>query len=147
MAIKKFKPTTQTLRFKTVTDYSSLTKKAPEKSLLEPLTRISGRNNQGRITVRRRGGGHKRRYRVVDFKRDKHGIPAKVVSVEYDPNRSAFISLLNYADGEKRYILTPHGVKIGDSIVSGPESDIHPGNALPLEKIPVSYTHLTLPTN
>ena len=136
MAIKKFKPTTQTLRFKTVTDYSGLTKKAPEKSLLEPLTRTSGRNNQGRITVRRRGGGHKRRYRIVDFKRDKHGIPAKVVSVEYDPNRSAFISLLNYADGEKRYILTPHGVKVGDSIVSGPESDIHPGNALPLEKIP-----------
>jgi large subunit ribosomal protein L2 len=95
-----------------------------------------GRNNHGHITVRRRGGGHKRRYRRIDFLRNKHGIPAKVATIEYDPNRSSFIALLNYADGEKRYIIAPHGIKVGDSVVSGPESDIHPGNALPLEKIP-----------
>ena len=136
MALKKYKPTTPTLRFKTSTDFSGLTKKAPEKSLLEPMKSSGGRNNTGRITMRRMGGGHKRRYRRVDFKRDKHGIPAKVAALEYDPNRSAFISLLQYADGEKRYILAPHGVKVGDVLVSGPEADIHPGNSLPLEKIP-----------
>jgi large subunit ribosomal protein L2 len=136
MAIKKYKPTTPALRYKTVTDYSGLTKKDPEKSLLEPITSSGGRNNKGRITIRRRGGGHKRRYRRIDFKRDKTGIPAKVVSIEYDPNRSAFITLLHYADGEKRYILAPHGIKVGDSIMSGPDSEIHAGNALPLEKIP-----------
>jgi len=136
MALKKYKPTTPTLRFKTVTDYSGLTKKAPEKSLIEPIKKTGGRNNQGRITMRRMGGGHKRRYRRIDFKRDKHGVPAKVASIEYDPNRSAFISLLHYADGEKRYILAPHGLKEGDTVVSGPDSDIHPGNSLPLEKIP-----------
>ena len=136
MGIKKYKPTTPALRYKTVTDYSVLTKKDPEKSLLEPNKSSGGRNNKGRITMRRRGGGHKRRYRRIDFKRDKTGIPAKVVSIEYDPNRSAFITLLNYADGEKRYILAPHGVKVGDPIMSGPESEIHTGNALPLEKIP-----------
>ena len=136
MAIKKYKPTTPALRYKTVTDYSVLTKKDPEKSLLEPNKSNAGRNNKGRITMRRRGGGHKRRYRRIDFKRDKAGIPAKVVSIEYDPNRSAFITLLHYADGEKRYILAPHGIKVGDSIMSGPESEIHTGNALPLEKIP-----------
>lgn len=136
MALKKYKPTTPALRFKTVTDYSELTRKAPEKSLLEPLCGTGGRNNHGHITSRRRGAGHKRRYRRIDFKRDKHGIPARVASIEYDPNRSAFIALLNYADGEKRYILAPHGVKQGDAVVSGPDSDIHPGNALPLEKIP-----------
>jgi large subunit ribosomal protein L2 len=136
MALKKYKPTTPTLRFKTVTDYSGLTKKAPEKSLIEPIRKTGGRNNQGRITMRRMGGGHKRRYRRIDFKRDKHGVPAKVASIEYDPNRSAFISLLHYADGEKRYILAPHGLKEGDTVVSGPDSDIHPGNSLPLEKIP-----------
>lgn len=142
MAIKKYKPTTPTLRFKTVTDYSDLTKKRPEKSLLEPMKSSGGRNNMGRITMRRMGGGHKKRYRRIDFKRDKHGIPAKVVSLEYDPNRSAFISLLNYVDGEKRYILTPHGVKEGAVLVSGPEAEIHPGNALPLEKIPTGlYVH------
>ena len=142
MAIKKYKPTTPTLRFKTVTDYSVLTKKSPEKSLLEPMKSTGGRNNMGRITMRRMGGGHKRRYRRIDFKRDKHGIPAKVVSLEYDPNRSAFISLLNYVDGEKRYILTPHGIKEGDVLVSGPEAEIHPGNTLPLEKIPTGlYVH------
>jgi large subunit ribosomal protein L2 len=136
MALKKYKPTTPTLRFKTVTDYSGLTKKAPEKSLIEPIRKTGGRNNQGRITMRRMGGGHKRRYRRIDFKRDKHGVPAKVASIEYDPNRSAFISLLHYADGEKRYILAPHGLKEGDTVVSGPDIDIHPGNSLPLEKIP-----------
>ncbi|MBN2184617.1 MAG: 50S ribosomal protein L2 [Candidatus Krumholzibacteriota bacterium] len=142
MAIKKYKPTTPTLRFKTVTDYSVLTRKGPEKSLLEPIRSTGGRNNMGRITMRRMGGGHKKRYRRIDFRRDKHGIPAKVVSLEYDPNRSAFISLLNYVDGEKRYILTPHGIKEGDTLVSGPEADIHPGNALPLEKIPTGlYVH------
>jgi large subunit ribosomal protein L2 len=136
MALKKFKPTTPTLRYKTVTDYSVLTKKAPEKSLLEPARKTGGRNNQGRITMRRIGGGHKRRYRRIDFKRDKHGIPARVTSIEYDPNRSAFISLLSYLDGEKRYILAPHGIKMGDTVVSGPEADIHAGNSLPMEKIP-----------
>ncbi|MDZ7860713.1 MAG: 50S ribosomal protein L2 [Candidatus Krumholzibacteriota bacterium] len=136
MAIKKYKPTTSSQRYKTVTDYSGLSKKAPEKSLLEPIKSKGGRNNNGRITMRRRGGGHKRRYRKIDFKRDKYGIPARVVSIEYDPNRSAFISLLNYADGEKRYILTPSGIKVGDSLVSGEDAGIHIGNALPLEKIP-----------
>jgi large subunit ribosomal protein L2 len=136
MALKKYKPTTSTLRYKTTTDYSDLTKKEPEKSLIEPIKRTGGRNNQGRITMRRMGGGHKRRYRRIDFKRDKHGVPAKVASIEYDPNRSAFISLLHYADGEKRYILAPHGLKEGDTVVSGPDIDIHPGNCLPLEKIP-----------
>ena len=136
MALKKFKPTTPSLRYKTVTDYSELTKKAPEKSLLEPMKSTGGRNNSGHVTMRRMGGGHKRRYRIIDFKRDKHGIPAKVAALEYDPNRSSFISLLHYSDGEKRYILAPHGVKVGDVLVSGADADIHPGNALPLEKIP-----------
>ncbi len=136
MALKKYKPTTPTLRFKTSTDFSGLTKKAPEKSLLEPMKSSGGRNNTGHITMRRMGGGHKRRYRRVDFKRDKHGIPAKVAALEYDPNRSAFISLLHYADGEKRYILAPNGVKVGDVLESGPQADIYPGNSLPLEKIP-----------
>jgi len=136
MAIKKYKPTTPTQRFKTVTDYSGLTRKKPEKSLLAPIKSKAGRNNHGRITMRRRGGGHKRRYRIIDFKREKHSIPARVVSIEYDPNRSAFISLLNYVDGEKRYILAPHGIKVGDTLVSGEEADIHVGNSLPLERIP-----------
>jgi large subunit ribosomal protein L2 len=136
MAIKKYKPTTPAQRYKTGTDFSELTKKQPEKSLLEPVKRTGGRNNRGRITMRRMGGGHKRRYRIVDFKRDKVGIPAKVASIEYDPNRSAFISLLVYRDGEKRYILAPHGLKVGDEVVSGPDADIHNGNALPIEKIP-----------
>lgn len=136
MAIKKFKPTTPTLRYKTVTDFSVLTKKRPEKSLVEPIKSSGGRNNSGHMTVRHLGGGHKRRYRRIDFRRDKISIPARVTSVEYDPNRSAFISLLQYRDGERRYILAPHGIKVGDHIVAGPEADIHLGNALPLEKIP-----------
>jgi large subunit ribosomal protein L2 len=136
MGIKKYKPTSPGIRYRTGTDYSVLTKKSPEKALLERLKGTGGRNNTGRITMRRMGGGHKRRYRRVDFKRDKSGIPAVVSSIEYDPNRSSFISLLVYRDGEKRYILTPHGLKVGDTVVSGPDVDIHPGNALPLEKIP-----------
>ena len=136
MAIKKFKPVTPSLRYKTVTDFSVLTKKKPEKSLLVPIKKSGGRNNTGRITMRRMGGGHKRMYRIIDFKRDKIGIPARVASIEYDPNRSAFISLLHYADGEKRYIIAPHGIKVGDTVVSGPDAEIHVGNALPLEKIP-----------
>jgi len=136
MAIKKFKPVTPSLRYKTVTDFSVLTKKEPEKSLLVPIKKSGGRNNTGRITMRRMGGGHKRMYRIIDFTRDKIGIPAKVASIEYDPNRSAFISLLHYADGEKRYIIAPHGIKVGDTVVSGPDAEIHVGNALPLEKIP-----------
>jgi large subunit ribosomal protein L2 len=136
MGIKKYKPTTPGLRYRTVTDYAVLTKKRPEKALLEGRRRSGGRNNAGRITMRRMGGGHKRRYRRIDFKRDKHGVPATITSIEYDPNRSSFISLLLYRDGERRYILTPHGVKVGDTVVSGPDGDIHPGNALPLEKIP-----------
>jgi large subunit ribosomal protein L2 len=137
MAIKKFKPTTPGLRFKTMIDYSTLTKKAPERSLLEVKRRTGGRNNDGHITMRHIGGGHKQKYRIVDFRRNsKVGIPAKVASLEYDPNRSAFISLLVYGDGEKRYILAPHGIKVGDALVAGPDADIRPGNALPMEKIP-----------
>ena len=141
MALKKYKPTTPALRYKTVTDYSGLTKKAPEKSLLEPVKKTGGRNNHAHITMRRMGGGHKRRYRRIDFKRDKHGVPAKVASIEYDPNRSAFISLLHYADGEKRYILAPLNLSVGDQVMAGPEADIKPGNTLPLENIPLG-THI-----
>ena len=137
MAIKKFKPTTPTLRYRTVVDFSDLTKKEPEKSLLEPLKKSGGRNSGGRITARRRGGGHKRMYRKIDFKRDKINIPSKVAAIEYDPNRSAHIALLHYVDGEKRYILFPLGLKVGDEIIAGDSVDIKPGNALPLEKIPL----------
>jgi len=137
MAIKKFKPTTPTLRYRTVSDFSDLTKKKPEKSLLEPLKKRGGRNNKGRITMRHQGGGHKRAYRRIDFKRDKLNIPAKVAAIEYDPNRSARIALLHYVDGEKRYILAPEGVKVGDRIEAGEGADIKNGNALPLEKIPL----------
>ena len=137
MGIKKFKPLTPSLRYRTVTDFSDLTKKAPEKSLLEGLNKSGGRNNRGRITMRRRGGGHKRRYRIIDFNRRKLNIPSKVAAIEYDPNRSARIALLHYADGEKRYILSPNGLNVGDTVVAGPEADIKPGNALPLERIPL----------
>ncbi len=136
MAIKKFKPTSPGRRQMTVIDRSVLTAEEPEKSLVEPLTKKAGRNNLGRITVRHRGGGHKRAYRVVDFRRDKDGVPARVVSLEYDPNRSAHIALLHYADGEKRYILAPVGLKVGDQVISGEDADIKPGNALPLRRIP-----------
>ena len=121
----------------TVTDYSVLSKVAPEKSLLEPLSKHSGRNSYGRITVRDRGGGNRRKYRVIDFKRDKNDIPATVLTLEYDPNRSAHIALVQYEDGEKRYILAPNGLKVGDTVVSGPNADIKPGNSLPLVNIPV----------
>ncbi|MCL2068575.1 MAG: 50S ribosomal protein L2 [Oscillospiraceae bacterium] len=137
MAIKTYKPTTPSRRQMTVTDFSGLSKVEPEKSLLEPLKKYSGRNSNGRITVRHRGGGNRRKYRVIDFKRNKHGIPAEVLTLEYDPNRSAHIALLQYNDGEKRYIIAPNLLKAGDTVMSGPGADIKPGNALPLVNIPV----------
>jgi len=137
MGIKTYRPYTETRRFQTGLTFEEITTSQPHKPLLEPKTRISGRNNQGEITIWRRGGGHKRHYRVIDFKRDKTGVPARVATIEYDPNRSAFIALLSYADGEKRYILYPKGLKVGDHVVSGPEADIVTGNALPLKNIPV----------
>ena len=137
MAIKTYKPTTASRRNMTVTNYTQLSKVDPEKSLLEPLKKNSGRNSYGRITVRHRGGGNRRKYRVIDFKRDKDGINANVLTIEYDPNRSAFIALVQYEDGEKRYILAPHDLKAGDVVRSGADADIKPGNALPLLNIPV----------
>jgi large subunit ribosomal protein L2 len=142
MPIKKYKPTSPGRRDMTVSTFTELTKKKPEKSLLRPLPRKSGRNNQGRLTQRHQGGRHKRQYRVIDFKRNKHGVPAKVAAMEYDPNRSARIALLFYVDGEKRYILAPLGLKVGDTVMSGPDADIRPGNALPIDNIPVgSWIH------
>ncbi|MGB9761840.1 MAG: 50S ribosomal protein L2 [Caldimicrobium thiodismutans] len=137
MPIKKCKPTSPGRRFQTYLVNPELTPKEPEKSLVEPLKKTGGRNNYGRITVRFRGGGHKRLYRIIDFKRDKDGIPAKVIALEYDPNRSANIALLQYADGEKRYILAPEGLKVGDVVMSGENVEIKVGNALPLKNIPV----------
>ncbi len=137
MGIKTYRPYTETRRFASGLTFEELTTSKPHKPLLEPKNRISGRNNQGELTIWRRGGGHKRHYRIIDFKRDKTGIPARVATIEYDPNRSAFIALLNYVDGEKRYILYPLGLKVGDQVVSGPESDIVNGNSLPLKNIPV----------
>ena len=137
MAVKKFVPTSPGRRFMTVRTFEEITKTKPEKSLLAPLKKKAGRNAQGRITVRHHGGGHKRKYRIIDFKRNKDGIPAKVAAIEYDPNRSANIALLHYADGEKRYILAPVGVTAGTEIMSGENADIKPGNALPLKNIPV----------
>ncbi|HDS03035.1 MAG TPA: 50S ribosomal protein L2 [Firmicutes bacterium] len=137
MGIKKFNPTTPGRRGMTGFDFSEITKKSPEKSLVEKLVRKAGRNSCGNITVRRKGGGHKRLYRIIDFKRNKNGIPGKVFSVEYDPNRSSRIALIHYADGDKRYILAPAGLKVGDAVMSGPEADIKVGNALPLINIPV----------
>ena len=137
MAIKTYKPTTPSRRQMTVIDYSELSKVAPEKSLLEPMKKTSGRNSYGRITVRHHGGGNRRKYRVIDFKRNKNDMPATVLTIEYDPNRSAFIALVQYEDGEKRYIVAPHGLKVGDVIESGVNADIKPGNALPLANIPV----------
>ena len=140
MPTKRYKPTSPGRRFQTVSDFAEITKKTPEKSLLEPKTRSSGRNVHGRITSRHRGGGHKRRYRVVDFRRNKDGVPAKVVGIEYDPNRNARIALLNYYDGEKRYILAPVGLKVGAVVESGSGVDIRPGNALPLRNVPAGTT-------
>ncbi len=137
MAIKFYKPTTPGRRNMTTMDYSGLSKVAPERSLLEPIKKNAGRNSYGRITVRHRGGGNRRKYRVIDFKRERFGIPATVQTLEYDPNRSAFIALVQYEDGEKRYIIAPQDLKVGDKIVSGSEADIKPGNALPLINIPV----------
>ena len=136
MAISSFKPTTAGRRGMTTTDYSQLSKVAPEKSLLENLKKNAGRNANGRITVRHRGGGNRRKYRIIDFKRDKRDMTAKVATLEYDPNRSAFIALVEYEDGEKRYIIAPNGLNVGDTIVAGENADIKPGNALPLSAIP-----------
>jgi large subunit ribosomal protein L2 len=136
MPVKVYKPTSAGRRNMSTLDRSLLTDKEPEKALLAPRPRKAGRNAQGRITVRHRGGGAKRRYRIIDFRRDKLGVPAKVAAIEYDPNRSAHIALLHYVDGEKRYILAPVGLAVGDRVVAGPEADIKPGNALPLERIP-----------
>ena len=137
MAIKFYKPTTPGRRDMSTIDYSGLSKVAPERSLLEPMKKHSGRNSYGRITVRHRGGGNRTKYRIIDFKRNKLGMSADVLTLEYDPNRSAHIALVQYEDGEKRYIVAPHGVKPGDKVVSGPEADIIAGNALPLANIPV----------
>ncbi|MEB5757747.1 50S ribosomal protein L2 [Mammaliicoccus sciuri] len=140
MALKKYKPITNGRRNMTSSDFAEITSTTPEKSLLQPLPRKAGRNNQGKLTVRHRGGGHKRQYRVIDFKRNKDGIPAKVATIEYDPNRSANIALLVYADGEKRYIIAPKGLKVGQEVFNGPDADIKVGNALALTDIPVGTT-------
>ncbi len=136
MGLKKYKPTSPGRRFQSVSDFAEITKSVPEKSLLEPLHKTGGRNNNGRITTRHQGGGHKRRYRKIDFKRNKDVVPAKVAAIEYDPNRSARIALLHYLDGEKRYILAPKGLEVGAMVTSGIGSDIKPGNALELKDIP-----------
>lgn len=140
MAVKSFKPYSAGRRFMTVASFDEITTDKPEKSLTERLKKHGGRNQQGKLTVRHQGGGHKRLYRIIDFKRTKDGIPARVATIEYDPNRSARIALLNYADGEKRYILAPDGLKVGDKVESGAEADIKVGNALPLKNIPVGTT-------
>ncbi|MBE5738532.1 MAG: 50S ribosomal protein L2 [Clostridiales bacterium] len=137
MAIKTYKPTSPARRFYTTASFEEVTKKNPEKSLLAEKKKFAGRNNQGRITVRHRGGGNRVKYRIIDFKRNKDGIPAKVVGIEYDPNRSAYIALLNYADGEKRYILAPLGLNVGDTLMSGANAEIRVGNALELKDMPV----------
>jgi large subunit ribosomal protein L2 len=137
MAIKMYKPTSPGRRGMSVSTFEEITRTTPERSLLRPLRENAGRNNQGRVTVRHQGGGHKRMYRLIDFKRNKHGIPARVDSIEYDPNRSARIALLVYADGEKRYILAPLGLKVGAQLMSGPEAEVRVGNALPVKNIPL----------
>jgi large subunit ribosomal protein L2 len=141
MVLKRVKPTSPGRRFQTYPSFDEITKTAPEKSLIKIIKKSGGRNALGRITARHRGGGHKRYYRMVDFKRDKTGVPAKVASIEYDPNRSARIALLHYADGEKRYILAPLNLSVGDNVMAGPEADIKPGNTLPLQNIPLG-THI-----
>ncbi len=140
MAIKTYRPTTPSRRGMTGNTFEEITKDSPERSLVTPLTKRAGRNSRGKITVRHRGGGHKRKYRVIDFRRDKVGVPARVAAIEYDPNRTANIALLVYADGEKRYILAPVGLRVGDKVMSGPEAELRTGNALPLENIPVGST-------
>ncbi|MCQ1530939.1 50S ribosomal protein L2 [Lutispora saccharofermentans] len=142
MAIKKYKPTSPARRFMTVSTFEEISKTEPEKSLVEIIKSKAGRNNYGKITVRHQGGGHKRKYRIIDFKRDKVDIPAKVAAIEYDPNRTANIALLNYVDGEKRYIIAPHGLKVGDTVISSEDADIKVGNALSLKNIPVgTFVH------
>ncbi|MDD4224504.1 MAG: 50S ribosomal protein L2 [Candidatus Cloacimonetes bacterium] len=140
MGIKKYKPTTPSMRFRTGYNFTEITTDSPEKSLLKPVRKTGGRNNRGRITCRHRGGGHRRHYRVIDYKRDKFGIPAKVASIEYDPNRTARIALLHYVDGEKRYIIAPEGLKVGTKVMSGPDAEIALGNTLPLDRIPLGST-------
>src|SRR6266581_1111069 len=141
MAMKKnYKPTSPGIRFQSHASFDDVTRTTPEKALTSGKPKTGGRNSKGRITSRFIGGGHKQRYRQIDFRRDKHGIPAKVAAIEYDPNRTAYIALLNYADGEKRYILAPNGLEVGTTITSGPEADILVGNALPLSKIPLGTT-------
>lgn len=135
--MKNYRPVTSTLRYQTTVDFSVLTRRQPEKGLLLPLKKSGGRNNTGRVTMRWIGGGHKRRYRLIDFRRDKKGIPGKIAAIEYDPNRSAFIALVAYRDGEKRYMLAPDGVKVGSQVVSSAEAEIDPGNHLPLKGIPI----------
>jgi large subunit ribosomal protein L2 len=137
MGIRQFKPVTKGTRFRSVSDFSDITTTTPEKSLLEPIKKSGGRDNHGHISMRRRGGGHKRQYRIIDFKRNKHGIAGTISTIEYDPNRSARIALVQYEDGEKRYILHPKGLKVGDVISSGPGTDVRLGNALPLGEIPL----------
>lgn len=140
MPVKKYKPTSPGRRHMSGATFEEVTKKKPERSLLVPNRKSGGRNMHGRITVRHRGGGHRRHYRLVDFRREKHGIPARVAAIEYDPNRSARLALLHYVDGEKRYVIAPLGVQVGDELVSGPDSEIRPGNSLPLSNIPVGAT-------
>ncbi|MGA2383758.1 MAG: 50S ribosomal protein L2 [Gemmatimonadales bacterium] len=140
MGIRQFKPVTPATRFRIISDFAEITKKPPEESLLEPLRSQGGRNNQGHVTTRYRGGGHKRMYRKVDFRRNKFGIPGKVTAIEYDPNRSARLALIQYVDGEKRYILQPVGLKVGDAVAAGPGADIRLGNAVPLGEIPLGTT-------
>src|SRR5688500_6445801 len=137
MGIRQFKPVTKSSRFRSVSDFAEITRTTPEKSLLEPLKKSGGRDNHGHIAMRRRGGGHKRTYRIIDFKRNKVGVVATVREIEYDPNRSARIALVEYQDGEKRYILHPKGLSVGDSVVSGPGADVRIGNAMPLREVPL----------
>ncbi len=144
MAIKKVKPTSPGRRFQTYSSFEEITRTTPEKRLLKTIRKSGGRNSNGRITIRHRGGGHRRNYRIIDFKRDKTGIPAKVAAIEYDPNRSARIALLHYSDGEKRYILAPLGLQLDDIVESGPNADIKPGNTLPLGHIPLEPKSIIL---
>ncbi|MBN1448453.1 MAG: 50S ribosomal protein L2 [Bacteroidetes bacterium] len=142
MAVRKLRPMTPATRFYSISTFEEVTCTTPEKSLVAPLKKSGGRNNQGRITTRHRGGGHKRRYRIIDFKRNKIGVPGRIETIEYDPNRSAYIALVVYADGEKRYILAPNGVKVGEHIMNGPDAEIKDGNTLPMQNIPVgSFIH------
>ncbi len=140
MPVKRFRPITPTQRYKTVNSFAEVTAESPEKSLTAPLSKTGGRNSRGRMTARRRGGGHKRRYRIIDFRRDKVGVPGRVASIEYDPNRSAFIALIIYRDGEKRYMIAAHGLNVGDTVLSGSDAPVQVGNALPLSRIPVGTT-------